>query len=334
MSETLTIAPRATGNGKGRTFKVSLLGFLTADGYHDKGSSRAYRPVYLSVAESDAQVRAFVANLRTGREAEVRDAAGNLLPKMLEIPRGIGLRWHFKKMEKPAGVTVATGYLPDLCDLDPGILQEDIRFLFAPPRWWVERELQAPSIQALPEAIRREAVIGQLFAAFLDKRSPLPIVPDPLFHRRLYVAARGLTWFAEPDGTKDWAPRMFRFPGTGSDGLELVAGVKVSHEQFENVLRDETARYFAEESPAWLLEPVPEVERVPVRPIALAPARNGHRVPVAEELGPCAPEIVHPQEPEPEEVAVEVDEEAVQASEIVHPLPAMVPRQVSLFDLL
>lgn len=334
MSETLTIAPRATGNGKGRTFKVSLLGFVTADGYHDKGSSRAYRPVYLSVAESDAQVRAFVANLRTGREAEVRDAAGNLLPKMLETPRGLGLRWHFKKMEKPAGVTVATGYLPGLWDLDPGILQEDIRFLFAPPRWWVARELQAPSIQALPEAIRREAVIGQLFAAFLDKRSPLPIVPDPLFHRRLYVAARGLTWFALPDGSKDWSPRMFRFPDTAADGLELVAGVKVSHDLFEEFLRKETARYFAEESPAWLLEPAPEVERVPVRPIALAPARNGHRAPTAEERGEILPEIVHPQEPEPEEVAAEVDDNPGVNPEIVHPLAAMVPRQVSLFDLL
>lgn len=318
MSETLTIAPKPGGTGKGRSFKVSLLGFITADGYHTAGSGRAYRPAYLSIAESDAQVRAFVANLRTGREAEVRDAAGNLLPKMLETPRGLGLRWHFKKMDRPAGVTVATGYLPDLCDLDPGILQEDIRLLFAPPRWWVERELAAPSIQALPEAIRREAVIGQLFAAFLDKRSPLPIVPDPLFHRRLYVAAQGLTWFMHPDGSKDWSPRMFRFPGTAADGLELVAAVKVSHEQFENVLRHETSRYFAEESPAWLLEPAPEVERVPVRPIALA-ARNEHRVPAAE--------------PEPEPETVEPEEVPAEVLEAV-PLPApSVPRQESLFSL-
>lgn len=334
MSETLTIAPKPGGTGKGRTFRVSLLGFVTADGYHSAGSSRAYRPVYLSLAESDAQVRAFVANLRTGRAADVRDAAGNQLPKQLETPRGLGLRWHFKKMEKPAGVTVATGYLPGLCDLDPGILQEDIRFLFAPPRWWVERELQAASIHALPEKIRREAVIGQLFAAFLDKRSPLPIVPDPLFHRRLYIAARGLAWFAEPDGSKDWAPRMWRFPGSATDGLELVVGVKVSHEQFENVLRDETARYFAEESPAWLLEPVPEVEQVPVRPIALAPARNGRAAPRVDQVDDAGAEIVHAQDVEREEVAPEVDDETVQASEIVHPLPAMMPQQVSLFDLL
>lgn len=334
MSETLTISPRSGGTGKGRTFRVSLLGFITADGYHRNGSSRAYRPAYLSVAESDAQVRAFVANLRTGRECEVRDAAGNLLPKTLETPRALGLRWHFKKMDRPAGVTVATGYMPELCDLDPGILQGDIRFLFAPPRWWVDRELQSPSIQALPEKIRRDAVIGQLFAAFLDKRSPLPIVPDPLFHRRLYVAARGLTWFAEPDGNMQWSPRMFRFPGTAADGLELVARVKVSHEQFESLLVHETSRYFAEESPAWLLEPAPDVERVPVQPIALAPARNGHRVPAAEELREIRPEIVHPQGPEPEEVAAEVEDNPGGNPEIVHPLPAMVPRQVSLFDLL
>lgn len=342
MSETLTIAPKPGGTGKGRTFRVSLLGFVTADGYHGNGSNRAYRPVYLSIAESDAQVRAFVANLRTGRPADVRDAAGNQLPKQLETPRGLGLRWHFKKMEKPAGVTVATGYLPDLFDLDPGILQEDIRFLFAPPRWWVDHQADALVAAADFSTLARygqtggarEAALASLFVAFLDKRSPLPIVPDPLFHRRLYVAAQGLTWFMHPDGSKDWSPRMFRFPATAADGLELVAGVKVSHEQFENLLRHETSRYFAEESPAWMFEPAPEVERSPVRPMALAPARNGHAVAAAEELGEISPEIVHPQEPETEEVAGETGAERVRNLEPVClvPMPAS-SGQVSLFDL-
>lgn len=334
MSETLTIAPRSEGNGKGRTFRVSLLGFITADAYHANGSGRAYRPAYLSIAESDAQVRAFVANLRTGRAADVQDAAGHHLGKQLETPRGLGLRWHFKKMDRPAGVTVATGYLPELCDLDPGILQEDIRFLFGPPRWWVDREMQAPSIQALPAKIRREAVIGQLFAAFLDKRSPLPIVPDPLFHRRLYVAAREMGWFRLPVGTHDYARDLWRFPDREpADGLELVAAVKVPHEQFEAFLCHETARYFAEESPAWLLEPMPEIERVPVRPIALV-ARNGHRFPRVDDVDDDRPEIVHPQGPELEEVTGEVDDNPADNPEVVHPLPAMEPRQISMFDLL
>lgn len=251
MAETLIISPKP--GGKGRSFRVSLLGMVTADNYHASGSSRAYRPVYLSIVESDAAVRAFVANLRTGRQAEIRGSSGSVFGKPLEAPRGLGLSWSFRKMDRPAGVTVATAYMPALCDLDPGILQEDIRFLFAPPRWWVERELQAPTVQALPEEIRRDVVLGSLFAAFLDRRSPLPIVPDPLFHRRLLVEARSRDWYDEAD---PYPHRPFlRYPWPAVDGLETVAAVKVSHEGFEEFLRAETARYFAEESADWLLAP-------------------------------------------------------------------------------
>ena len=68
MGETLTIAPKASG--KGRSFKAQLLGFVTADGYHPQGSNRVYRPVYLSVAESDAQVRAVGRGQLLGRKVD------------------------------------------------------------------------------------------------------------------------------------------------------------------------------------------------------------------------------------------------------------------------
>ncbi len=254
MGETLAIE---SGKGKkSRRFEVALFSLMTADRYWSGSSRTAYRPIYLCYAGTDQAVRAFHANLRTGRQAAVRSKHGGDAPKLLEITSAAGLKWAVSKLK--TGVTVMTGYLPELCELEVASLPERITFLFAPPEWWVEAQLAHPAIAALPEKIRRETVLGGYFCAFLDKRTPHPIVPDPLFHRRLYLAGRSCGWFNAPSGSPSGPGGFWKYPEEGEDGLAASFMVDVAHPDFDAVLAAETTKYFREESADWLLAPIPE----------------------------------------------------------------------------
>ena len=182
--------------------------------------------------------RAFTANLRGGRKAKV-GRGGNVI---LELPKSASHRWLSQRSAD--GATVTTAYLTEFFELDPGEPTERIGFVFMPPRRWLERQAEAlePEFRGGALDVARAA----LFAAFLDRRSPLPLVHDLRFQLQLYRAALEEPWTQGPrtlrHGEGDlWAA----YPG--ACGLDTPRLVDVNHHDFEAFLKVQTARYFHKE---------------------------------------------------------------------------------------
>jgi hypothetical protein len=94
----------------------------------------------------------------------------------------------------PGGV-VTVAYLAELFHLEPPVpFTEDVRFVMAPASRWVEREAEALRDEFGSEA--RDAARAALFAAFLDRRTPLPLLRDLRFHLQLFRAALEEPWAA------------------------------------------------------------------------------------------------------------------------------------------
>lgn len=243
MPETFAIESK---NGKGRSFSVYALGYATANGAWRPLSispERRHRPVFIAYAQTEQECRAFTANLRKGRPFQTKGRFGGRDAE-LDMPRSAGYRWCYQKAE--GGVLIVSAMLPQFFALDSGMLEERIRFVFAPPRWWVIREAAAGR--------PREEAIASYFAAFLDRRSGMPIIRHPGFHRRLLEAARREPWFQPASGGSTSPGAVYSWPDiAGPAGLEEVALVDVTHEVFEAFLAEQTSR-FAAELPAWLEE--------------------------------------------------------------------------------
>jgi hypothetical protein len=249
MPARLVIEPQ--GRRKGRSFSATLLAFATANKLWSAGSTDVGRPCFIAFASTDQEVRALAANLRTGRRAKVVNEH-SWTEETIAFRKADGMRWHF---QKNAHGTVVTGYLPELFELDPGMLPPRVRFIFAPPIWWVERQLAAH-----PET-DRESVVASYFAAYLDRRTAVPLVNDPVFHRRLWRAAQQRDWYSTPGGNLPARARLYLWPkgSAAPPGMELLASVDASHEQVEEFVREQTRAYFESDSPSWHLEPRAEV---------------------------------------------------------------------------
>ena len=109
-----------------------------------------------------------------------------------------------------------------------------------PPVWWLDEQAEALSQDYGDEA--RDIARAALFAAYLDRRSPLPLVQDLRFHLQLYRAALEQPWIRTPTvhGT-------FQEEGTAACGLEPPVLCCTSHQGFEEFLVRQTDTYFQEE---------------------------------------------------------------------------------------
>ena len=249
MKPFLRIAPSERGSRrmKGRIFEAHLLGLLVADRLWDAGSpSRdVHRPVLLTYMGTEQMMRSFTANLRSGRKAEVHGGGAGWKEK-IEIPK----RSHrFVQRRLGDGLVIATVYRPELVELEQPFLGEDIRFIFAPSSAWVgERAVEVD----VPAEDKREVVCASLFAAFLDRRTDLPILADPRFHLQIYRAAREEEWFS--DVSED-EYRFFCRPAR-FHGLDRLAAVLLGHE--------ELAEFLAREMETWRRSGA--ARRVVVRP--------------------------------------------------------------------
>lgn len=194
----LTIEPPAgRGTGKGRIFRARLLGYLTADRLWEYGTTGggAQRPVWLAVLGTVGEAKPFVANLRAGRAARIERGGA------LQIPKSSGHRWVTQAV--PGGV-VTVAYLAGLFHLEPPVpFTEDVRFVMAPARRWVDREAEALASEFGADA--RDAARAALFAAYLDRRTPLPLLRDLRFHLQLFRAALGESWAKVPEDAEGGA---------------------------------------------------------------------------------------------------------------------------------
>lgn len=211
----LTIEPPAGRTTlKSRTFRARLLGYLTADRLWALGTTggSAQRPVWLAVFGTVGEAKPFAANLRAGRTAKIERAGA------LQIPKSSGHRWVTQAV--PEGV-VTVAYLAELFHLEPPVpFTEAVRFVMAPARRWVDRE--AESLGAEFGADARDAARAALFAAYLDRRTPLPLLRDLRFHLQLYRAALDEPWLVAPQDDLDATARGFACCGLDAPVLCTV----------------------------------------------------------------------------------------------------------------
>lgn len=220
---------------KSRAFSVHLLGYVRADAlWEGTVAERSFRPAWLGFVGTEAASRAFTANLRGGRVA-VGDG------DRFQLPRKARYRWLSQR--GPEG-TVTVAYLPELFDLEPVGPEADIRFVFAPPvRWVAARAAElAPEFGDEATDVARAA----LFAAYLDRRTHLPVVADLRFQLHLYRAALAEDWVHESGGYRcDESPlHVRRFAPCG---LEEPRACLATATEFETFLVRETHRFYEEE---------------------------------------------------------------------------------------
>jgi hypothetical protein len=212
---------------KGRTFTVHYVASIQAPGICPPAGNGTLRPVLFAYAGTSSAVRAFTANLRAGLTAATND-------RRYELLRSLGYRY---QITSPAtGKALVIAYLPELFHLQPGVQEHGaLRFVSAPPRWWVDRqtELLAPEFGDLA----REHALAMAFVARLDARTPLPIANDPGFHHGLYQLAREEPWIETGEDRQALA-----FDGLDALGLVDPVLCDVPKRIFADFLATATAR--------------------------------------------------------------------------------------------
>jgi len=217
---------------KTRIFSTRLLGYLTADAlWNVPRSGDLLRPVWLAYLGTDREAHPFTANLRAGARA----TAGR---EVVQLPKRAPHLWSTQKV--PGGI-VTVAYLPELFHLDPASpFDEQVRFVLAPPRGWIEEQaaLLAPELNDAAADAARAA----LFCAFLDRRTPLPLVHDLRFHLQLYRAALDAGWTHRPPDSP-YGRGVLRARGTEIAGLDEPLACCVDQETLRAFLIEQTDLY-------------------------------------------------------------------------------------------
>ncbi|MFN7970840.1 MAG: hypothetical protein U0166_00560 [Acidobacteriota bacterium] len=141
------------------------------------------------------------------------------------------------------GAVVTTAFLPDLFQIEPVIPPERVRFISMPPRWWVDREAAKLDVAFGPDA--REVAQAALAAAYLDRRTSLPIVNDLRFQLRLLRSLRASALTLKPAENR-WSHQGIAFQGMEACGLEEPVAVDASHDEIAALLKAEVRKFFEE----------------------------------------------------------------------------------------
>ena len=235
---TLTIRnePKKDPEAKTRSFAVQLLGFLAADAlWEPGGNGSAHRPVWIAYAGTEREAHPFTANLRGGRKAATSS-------EFLELAKRSPHRWIAQKVR---GGVVTVAYIASLFHLDPvGHGAEAVRFVFAPPRWWVSAQAEALASDFGDEAW--EAARAALFCAYLDRRTALPLVHDLRFHLQVYRAAGAVGWLHEPSRSRGGGAVLV---GRGAEaaGLDAPIAFSVGQSVLTDFLIEQTQLFHQEE---------------------------------------------------------------------------------------
>ncbi len=235
--KTLTVEPlgKKKRQGKSRAFSVRSLGWLAAPGLTEQPAAEGVTvPVWLAYFGSEAETRAFTANLRAGRKVKEHGST------VLQLPRKV--RYAMTWQRVPGG-RITTFYLPELFDLEPAVpIEEKVRFILAPSTAWLEREAAALASRLREDSL--EAAEASLFAAYLDRRLGLPLLADLGFQLRLFRAALEEDWTAWPNG--EWR-RAFAASSPLPAGLETALAVSSTVAELEAFVTRITRSHFEEE---------------------------------------------------------------------------------------
>lgn len=212
---------RSGEHGKGRSFRAVVLAWASAPVWdkHESSDSRV-RPAMLMLACHAQEAGPVLANMRSGQVASVTgDGIHTTGGMALETLKSARYAWTSQRLSiegRPAAVLTAR--LPYALAVDPGIAAPDepVRFVVAPPRARLEEELSllpADDMRRYGERLTEDAfkkpaydwkqpdmrrdddewrfmpAMALWFCAMVDRRCAVPILPDPLFQVRLYLAA-------------------------------------------------------------------------------------------------------------------------------------------------
>jgi len=262
------IAPQQ--EGKGRVFSATLLSYVEADPMWETGRSagETIRPLWMMCCGSDQELRAFVANLRTGRKATFGNKAGYSSyrygkQERFEILRSSNFQVSWQK--EPEG-SIVTLYHPDLFQIDPGLVDEThIQFILLPTAAWhseqkidttpIVQHLRKCGYQQSDEELSALSITSFLFATYLDRRTRCPLVADGRFYAQLMLSClkQGLASFRKTDrysytyedsGTFGIHRRQSFYEFDTTD-VGLLSGIAMwaDHIQFEEVLAREVTLY-------------------------------------------------------------------------------------------
>jgi hypothetical protein len=270
-----TLIIESGDEGKGRSFRAVLLACVEANGLWFGGAADTdvIRPVYLSVATSDAEAAPFLANLRTGRKAEID--TGNRYSRSkgqrYECLRSAGYTFTTQRTSRG---TVLTAFLTDLYRMDPGMIDpKGAAFALLPPAAWLAaqprperpaalfarvREALLPRMSRSSEltksvgddALARWLPYARLFCAYLDRRTRCPLVPDLAFQLQVLVAAldAGLASVSAERSHMEWG-QHFSAHGYTEDSVHTVGlapglSFKAKHEESRDPSRGSSRRVF------------------------------------------------------------------------------------------
>lgn len=246
----LVIAPKGD---KGRSFSANLLAHAHANTLWENGTSGdCHRPVWMVVGGTEQEMKAFNANLLTGKKAEISSDHGyRQRGEKFEILKSAGYMHHSCKI---GGGMVTTFYLPDLLRLDPGMVDPaGVKFVVIPALAWVSAQrfdlaaarLRLQSLGAegkvTDEALHVALAEGSLLLAYLDRRCRFPIPFSPVFGAWLLQAMETARALFRTSHQYDRG----RYRIDGESHVNALPGyaVQATHEQLGEILSAEVRRW-------------------------------------------------------------------------------------------
>lgn len=191
MEPHLNLTVESVNKDKGRSFSSILLASVVCDSLWSNSSpSNIVRPIYLSIAGSDNELRPFVANLKVGSKIYISNRYGNQERFKLEIMRSVDYQFSWQKIKDFSVVTI---FQPELFKIDPGIVENDkISFCILPTNDMLV-EPNPDIIYYLTSKGYNEkdsifaAKIAPIFIAYLDRRTRCPLILDERFYPLLFL---------------------------------------------------------------------------------------------------------------------------------------------------
>ena len=163
--EEVVIQPKT--EGKGRSFKALRVSSVTADALWEMGKCEKHdRPVYASFAASEGEIRPFVANLLCGRVAVPLSSANRSYRRNrtaesgYEFMRSAGYKVIYQRHEEGS---IATIFLPELLDLDPGMVDpKGIKFVVIPGADYLADEAKKMPVQDVVDYARALPLVKEV----------------------------------------------------------------------------------------------------------------------------------------------------------------------------
>lgn len=252
----LDLIIQTEGESKGRSFKASLLAYVEGSALWSGGAtSENVRPIWCMIAATDAESGPVMMNLRFGQKASIvgeeKSYRRNKKTDKFELLKSGG--YEFSAQRHPQG-TVWTAYMPELFKLDPGMVDPvGVKFAFLPCAAWCpepSNDVLAHVQELNPSRTLADlapiARLGPLFAAYLDRRSRCPMIPDPRFYAQIAVefCRLGVATFSG-DSRDTWHSGKLGYVERDVEAVGLLPGMAMnaSHETVEACLAEQVGLF-------------------------------------------------------------------------------------------